>query len=347
MSVADLQVRIGAVLDRIAGQLAARPTHIRCHGVCLDADTQSPAGEPAPGRVICPKPHIGAGVIDLVDRTNDCLKNPQVCHVIGQPIIPPFVVRTTTQAELQERTQDLRRQHDTALTQHERDDTEAAPAEQLRAYIFTGIGRTIEQYVKIRGNTAMIEEQFERWVFGNCWRNDPSRALAADTRAMLLSGEYVWQEYAQQADLQDWAAPAIQYCRALEREFKRRFFLHAPKAFKVGSAGWTLGTPVHAIEHHLVHPNAQINLKLMHDLVARESHAALDEQLLRLKPVQQLRNRLAHGEPLHAEEARYLRNAIIGTRTEPGVLCWIAEHAPPAAETAPIPAGAGGTGDLS
>ncbi|MEO7908238.1 MAG: hypothetical protein ABIV47_01180 [Roseiflexaceae bacterium] len=74
-----------------------------------------------------------------------------------------------------------------------RDDDERA--EQMRGHIFTGVGRTIERYLKLRGNTATIEETIERWVFDVYWR-EHAWSLSEESRKMLLSGEYVWQEYA-------------------------------------------------------------------------------------------------------------------------------------------------------
>src|SRR5438132_13225305 len=65
---------------------------------------------------------------------------------------------------------------------------------------------------------------------------------------MLVSGEYVWHEYADNA-LDDWAAPAIQYCRALEFEVRRRLYHHAPSSFKLTRAGWTLGVLKHLYSH--------------------------------------------------------------------------------------------------
>lgn len=38
------------------------------------------------------------------------------------------------------------------------------------------------------------------------------------------------------------------------------------------------------------------------------------------------RNRLAHGEATPREEAQAIRSLLIGSRSEPGVLCWLAEH---------------------
>ena len=99
------------------------------------------------------------------------------------------------------------------LLKAENEDDEVG-AEQIRSRIFAGIGRAVEQYVRLFGNTRSTEEHFERWVFGAYWKQHP-RCLSRVTRNCLVSGEVVWQN-AQEIGMPDWAAPAIQFCRALE-----------------------------------------------------------------------------------------------------------------------------------
>ncbi|MEI8308459.1 MAG: hypothetical protein WCF99_15480 [Chloroflexales bacterium] len=333
MPLGDVHRRVRATLTHVSAHLAARPTAITCQGVCLDPDTVS-AGvrlHTTSTQILCPKPHIGPGVYDLVGQ-EDCLTNPTLCHVMGQTIMPPFVLRVTNQAELNRQTSDLRARNDQRLRESEagNDEERAAQAEQLRANIFTGVGRTVEQYVKLRGNTQSIEEHLESWVFGAYWQKKADWALSAATREMLKSGEYVWHEYMQSDGLEDWAAPAIQYCRALELELRRRFYLHAPKAFKVSKSGWTIGTPVHAMKHRKTNPNARTNLQLLFGRVAPDQQRNLVKQLHRLKAVHQIRNRLAHSNPLSKADAVRLRWQILGSREQAGILCWLAAHVQPA-----------------
>jgi hypothetical protein len=330
-----LQLRLSSVLDQLSSYLARRPAQIACHGVCLDPDTISPnpLAYVAMHHILCPKPHIGVGVYDLVDRATDCLKNPLVCHVIGQAIVPPFVVRASTSGELHQKTGELRARSDEALRDLERgdDDERGGRAEQLRSHIFTGVGRSVEQYVKLRGNTKTIEEYLESWVFGAYWKLHP-RALAPETRSMLISGEYVWQEYAQSEGLGDWAAPAIQYCRAVELELRRRLYNHHPGQFKVGKSRWTFGTPVHAYGRGDV--NAHHNWNLLITVVNasgsdEDAFEALFRRIVDAK-LKEKRNHLAHGEATPRTEAQAIRGLLIGSRGDPGVLCWLAEHLDPA-----------------
>ena len=198
----------------------------------------------------------------------------------------------------------------------------------MRGHIFTGVGRTIECYVKLRGNTASIEETFEQWVFGEYWQRH-ARSLTRDVRDMLISGEYVWQEY-QQTTIADWAAPAIQYCRALEHELKRRFCdANYKTTYQLQGSGWTLGTPLNALTQRAHNPKALHNWQQMCALAlaSGSDEAALINLMQRLETAQirQQRNTLAHGEAISQNVAEAIRHLIIGSRNEPGVLVQLSE----------------------
>jgi hypothetical protein len=126
--------------------------------------------------------------------------------------------------------------------------------------------------------------------------------------------------------------PAIQYCRALELELRRRLYNHHRATYKLTRAGWTLGTPLHAFGRH--DSNANHNWTLFMALVGSSSSdpAAFEAMLKRLIDgrIRDQRNRLAHGEATTQPEAEAIRTLLIGTRSRPGVLCWLAEHLDPA-----------------
>lgn len=232
-------------------------------------------------------------MFNLVDVDTACLKNPCLCHVIGQPIVPPLVIRPTTWNELEQQVREIRERNQSARENVSPDDQERS-VEQIHTPIFTSVGRAVEQYVKLRGNTAAIEEHFERWVFGDFWKTH-ARCLAPETRQMLISAEYVWQE-STQTPLGDWAAPAIQYCRALEHELKRRLY---QKSLGYKGKGWTLGSPLHAYDRS--DPNGVHNWSILERLIVRSGAVPADfEQLLQRLQGEQiriLRNELAHGDP--------------------------------------------------
>jgi hypothetical protein len=161
---------------------------------------------------------------------------------------------------------------------------------------------------------------------------------------MLISAEYVWQEY-EQADLDDWAAPAIQYCRALELELKRRLSVSDPLAYI--PRRWGLGMPEHAMRwkdrdaETRNGKNARHNWHLMRER-ARQAGAsieAFEAVLQRLVSEQVLpkRNGLAHGAAVPGSAADALRTTIVGSRNREGLLCWIAEHLEPLPLTSNTP----------
>jgi hypothetical protein len=95
MDLPILQRRLRAILDLALEALPVRPDPV-CEGMYLDADTINSSNVLARANtILCPKKHIGVGVFDLVDVETDCLKNPRLCHVIGQAIVPPFLMRAT------------------------------------------------------------------------------------------------------------------------------------------------------------------------------------------------------------------------------------------------------------
>lgn len=243
------------------------------------------------------------------------------------PIVPPLVIRPTTWNELEQQLREIRKRSQSARENVSPDDQNTL-VEQIHNPIFTSVGRAVEQYVKIRGNTAAIEENFERWVFGDFWKTH-ARSLAPETRQMLISAEYVWQEYTQ-TQLDDWAAPAIQYCRALERELKRR--LYEPSlGYRLKGSGWTLGTPLHA--HKRGNQEARDNWNILAQLVAKSnaSHADFEQlwQRLEAEQIRDLRNELAHGGAASQQIALKLRSIMIGSRQQQGVLVWLAEQLEP------------------
>ena len=83
-----IQQRFRAILDHATEQLPERPQPT-CQGHWINPAATDRSQERT---VLCPKPHIGNGVFDLVNADTDCLKNPRLCHVIGQFTTPPYLV---------------------------------------------------------------------------------------------------------------------------------------------------------------------------------------------------------------------------------------------------------------
>ncbi len=326
MPLETLQTRLRAVLDFAAEQLPVRPAPV-CRGMMLDSDTVNADNHPIGTlTALCPKPHIGPGVFDLVNVETDCLKNPRLCHVIGEPIVPPFIVRVITQEELERQCQTLRTRGNELLQAAEQAGDEVR-AERIRTHIFTGIGLAVEQYVRLFGSTTQIENKFD-WAFGPYWREDP-HCLAENTRNSLVSGEHIWENYSTANVLQDWAAPAIQYCRTLEYELKRRLYDPSRHAYSfVGSHNFTLGAITHAYDYRNSNPRDRATWQTMLSRLPPKDHDAFARIVERMsnENLHTRRNKLAHGEAISKETAASLREIVIGTRQQPGILFWLAEH---------------------
>ena len=330
MPAALLQECLLAILQHIVTSLPERPQPICC-GVVLDQDSSNASGSLIQGyNVICPKPHIGPGVFDLVNVETDCLKNPRLCHVMDPAIVPPFVLRVVTQEELEHQCQMWRTRSNELLKAAEQigDDIRA---ERIREQIFTGIGQAVEQYVSLFGNTTHIEETFREWVFGRYWQVD-ARSLSETTRRSLLSGEHIWENYRTANVLQDWAAPAIQYCRTLEFELKRRLYAPIEHAYAFGPTGFTLGKITHAYTHRSMSASDRATWNTMLSRIAPEQRDEFEHIVQRMSQenVHGKRNQLAHGEAISKEVAASLRDIVIGRINQPGILRWLAEHVAPA-----------------
>src|SRR5207249_1679884 len=107
--------------------------------------------------VLCPKPHIGKGIFDLVDRDKHCLKDPHFCHVIGQAILPPRVERVNNLDDLKQHISEIRTYAEEALKKAEKQKDEDK-AEQLRSQILHTVGDVIERYVHSKSDTAWLEK---------------------------------------------------------------------------------------------------------------------------------------------------------------------------------------------
>lgn len=336
MPFAILQQRLCAILDLATEKLPERPAPA-CHGVWLDVDSQNATQHSLPsGTILCPKPHISDHVVDLVHVERDCLKNPYLCHIIGkpgeQPIMPPFVMRAANEQQVEQRSQEIRARNEERLRAAEQAGDEER-AEQLRRQIMTSIGHTTEQFVDMFGETNQIDsiERLFDLFFRDYWMQH-KRSLAEATRHALISGEYVWLHY-QKVQLQDWAAPAIQYCRALEHELKRRLYNPCPGSYPPNKAGFTIGTVEYAYQEQQYKARPLL-WQIFLDRVKRSGGKRDEfESLLRrlsAAKVKDQRNMLAHGGKVSRESAQMLREIIVGERNRPGVLIWLAENLDPA-----------------
>lgn len=326
---AEVQTVLRAALDAALAHLPVRDQPV-CEGVRLDPASVNVSGRAAEGNIaLCPRRHIGAHIFDLVHIERDCLRNQKLCHVIGQPgVFPLRVVLVSTCSELHEESQRLRQQYETLLQAASGDEKA-----RLCTHLLDTVGRLVEQYVARHGSTQAIEDTFRDWIFHRYWDQE-AWALAAETRGMLVSGEYVWYEY-QQSSLDDWAAPAVQYCRALEYEIRRRLYQrHAEHFVLHRRQAWTLGTLDYLYRNRQSgHPDVQRNRGLVMDCITCSGTvpAEFDTVLARFvgAGIVRRRNELAHGDPVLQSVARDLRHTILGDRSQEGILAWLVTHVAP------------------
>jgi hypothetical protein len=325
-----LHQTLTALLDRVHQALRDRVS-IECHGFLPDVDTINP-GNTEPARcpqcgellAFCPKPHVGADRVDRVCPRCDCLRSKRLCHILGRAeyIAPPFVKRILTQEDLLASVQTLR----AWLREHVALDDASERADQAREQLLRTIGELTESYVKLtRADTAQTEYWFREWVFREHWSDEKSpRGLPKEVRNMLISGEFVWMQF-QASTIEDWAACAVQYTRALEHEIHRRLYdpcglrLVTKDGFPMKPNQFSIGTVMFLYSERKKNANWDTLL----ELVARPS--SIDEQALKqlvidIEALRLDRNKVAHTERVDATLAGKIRELVLGHQGQPGVL---------------------------
>lgn len=328
-----LQQRLTDVLDVVATWLPERAP-IACYGVMQDVDTVNPSGTSiqtcthcGARLALCPKPHISANRVDLVCPSCDCLQNPRLCHIMGIDqaitLTSPFVRRVLTHDQLVETINQLR---DRFRRQIDANDT-SDDAEIGRSNLLKAIGELTESYLSHQQlDTTQIEEKLT-WVFEAYWSMESHpRGLADDVRNMLISGEFVWNEF-QRSTVKDWAACAVQYVRAIERELHRRLYwcCGSPSALQyygkpMKPHQFTFGTVSIAYERR---QNGDQNWQTLLNRAALPSGADLNvfEEVIGI--VAQLRvsrNQIAHSERIDQAAAAAIRRVTLGQPGTAGAL---------------------------
>jgi hypothetical protein len=331
--IGALHDRLARALDQVARWLPERPA-IACYGTLLDRDTINPHATPSPscdrcgGRLaLCPKPHIGPRRADQVCPRCDCLSNAHVCHIMSlgdaQTLVPPFVKRVLTREQLTEAINNLRAQ----LRRTIPPDDQSDEAEQARTNLINAIGELTDSYLKLKQpDTTQIAEKLE-WMFGAHWQHEQHpRGLPQQVRDMLISGEYVWADF-KHSSVQDWAACAVQYVRAIERELHRRLYdrfgTPSPLVFK-GSVmqprNFTFGTVDYAYKNRN-NGDKNWNIWITRNVQPSGATAAQFEQVITpIAALRDIRNQIAHSEAIDQMVAEHVRNVTLGTPTQPGSL---------------------------
>jgi hypothetical protein len=321
---------LAALLERVHVALRKR-VDIVCHGFLPDVDTINPGNtQPAHCKncgellAFCPKPHISTQHIDRVCPRCDCLRSVQLCHIIGRGTYtaPPFVKRVLTREELLTSIRMLRGWLQTNVSPSDMSD----PAEQARNTMLRTIGELTETYVKLtRADTAQTEYGLREWIFGDYWSDErEERGLPKEVRNMLISGEFVWLQF-QLSTIEDWAACAVQYTRALEFEIHRRLYepcgqqLVTKEGAPMQPHQFTIGSVIYLYRDRKKNTNWTTVL----DMVARPSGIAEDTFRQLLDEIEMLRidrNKVAHTQHVDALLARRIRETVLGQHRQPGLL---------------------------
>lgn len=330
VSTQQLATQLTTLLETIHTTLKD-PVPIICHGFLPDVDTINPSSTPLERctqcnelLAYCPKPHVRHGHIDRVCPRCDCLRTKRMCHIIGQGTItaPPFVKRVLTQDDLFTNIGKLR----TWLQEMVQADDESDEAEQQRQYVLRTIGELTESYIKLtRADTTQTEQTLREWVFGTYWdMTKTPRGLSQLARQMLISGEYVWNQF-QQSTVEDWAACAVQYTRTLEHELHRRLYDPCGRHLRnrygkpMRSKDFTIGTPGNAYDYR--HDNH--NWQTLLDYAAKPSgidEATLVQLVADIESVRPMRNKVAHTDHVDTHLARELRETLLGAHGKQGLL---------------------------
>ncbi len=334
----ELHSSLATILDQVCIWLPERPP-VRCIGYWQDVDTRNPDGTrplrcPTCGEVMafCPKPHVSARRVNPVCPRCDCLKNPQLCHIIdrAEGLVPPFVSRVLTKEQLTSTIETLRSQ-----LRRPAEDDETDEAEHARHALFAAIGELTETYIKLsRADTAQIALTLE-WALAPYWRDDQHlHGLPATVRTMLVSGEYVWHDF-QGSSVEDWAASAVQFVRALEHEMQRRIYepcgaaLLAQDGAPMQPKQFTFATPYfsYALGKH------NGNRQTLADRVAMPSGLTEAELWQLFQDIEKLRidrNAIAHTDAVDKALAARVHAAVIGSPGAPGLLRRLLALKPPA-----------------
>lgn len=317
--------KLRSILDHAALWLPVRPD-IACYGRWADRDTLNPDrtkalplnnhGEPL---IFCPKPHISLSTIDLVNPYTDCLKNPRLCHIMGtrdvRSLLPPFVRRVLNQEELRDAIAMLR----TQLNQQFSIADKSAEAETARTILLEAIGELVDTYRKFRQPDLRHIEDKLGWIFTKYWNDVTNpRSLPPKVRDMLISGEFVWNEF-HNITVEDWAACAVQYVRAIEHEFQRRLYARCGGANRLQNRyqkplqirDFTFGTVKSAYDNRANQHNWKIFVTYAAQASGTSEHD-FTTVISTLISLHQLRNEIAHSYKIDQSQATFIRTITLG-----------------------------------
>lgn len=296
---------------------------VRCHGVFLNALGTNAHGElanlagvttrhgqlidaPLDDLLLCPKPHVAPGRVDLVSRSRDCVSNPWLCHVWNHPAVMPPMRTPRTADELLDELQHLftNRPH---------------PSDEDVSLIAQQIETVTRRFAEIAGAYQQLDIYYNRLRdLGLAHTLD----LLEPTEQESLALAMFLVEKLDSVNAHDYSAPAIHLSSVMEVAIKRRFFatplygtLANPKKHTLGVLPYIRRKPEESegnwqriVDHvqrhwdgHIDPDDPQINITF---------EAFIDKTLNRIS---QLRNTSAHTEVLSRQEYSELQRLTCQT----------------------------------
>lgn len=316
---------LAALLSQVSAWLPDRPV-IACHGSIPDIDTITAHGTRAAATptIFCPKPHIRPDRVDMVDPIHDCLKNPQMCHVMTnsavETLIAPYVQRVLTDDDLKNAIDTLRQRLQAKI-----DPADDSPeAEIARTVLINAIGRLVDDYTKHNAKSTGPIESHLKGLFAQYWSDTiHPRGLPHTVQSMLISGEFVYYEL-EQSNVKDWAACAVQYVRAMEYELKHRLYTNIGGAAHLRSKNnqplqphfFTFGTVTSAYQYR---PNDYNWQKFIQRGVtaSKSSESDFTAVMAQMDILRPLRNDIAHSVSISRTQAETVRDIVLYNPHDP------------------------------
>ncbi len=213
----QMQQILQGLLNNVHIALQKR-VEVRCHGIFLDSlnasDGEYHIGQLLGGNpedwLVCPKPHVGAWRVDVVNRTDHCCRNAHLCHIMGHPDCHPPVrpPRTAT---------DLLRELQQVFAGN-------AGAELDDATVQTIAGRVQEltrRFAEIAGVYRQIEVYANR--VQDMGMHHTFHLLGEDQQQSLALAVFLVEQL-DSIGAADYSAPAIHVSSVLEIENRRLVF---------------------------------------------------------------------------------------------------------------------------
>ncbi len=282
------------------------PVEPRCQGIFLDnlsasqqiallersgIDTANDISE----LLICPKAHIGPWRADLVSRTQHCLKDASVCHIIGSSQTKPLRPPRTADDLLKELDQIFKRESDLS------DAEISAIAAQVEA--------VTRQFAELAGAYRHIEVYYNR--LRDLGLDRTLDQLQKPQRESLALAVFLVEQL-DSIGASDYSAPAIHISSVVEHEIKERFFACPQLEYPLDKHyKQTLGALANLYRYPKPNTARIEQFIQQHWYVDQPRRIAVEHFALEvIQPIADRRNQAAHTDTLSRQEYTELQRLI-------------------------------------